>query len=167
MEQPCLSCRILSPLPLISSLLKELISFPVPRLLLLPPGAPWCLRAAGQALSPAALGRAGRAAYSEGGLFPKGTEREHPSSLLHANVMCLEMSRQGEPCAFSLGTLASEQEGSAPVCCTCFSHCCFSWGGRGGEGSSRDTIYTLIYIYIHALVLKGKHCMIVIEMMLR
>lgn len=96
---------------------------------------------------------------------PRGMESEPPSSPLHANVMCLEMSCQAEPCAFPWAHLPWSRKDqllrAVPASVTA--------AFLGVEGSSRDTIYTLKYIYthIHALVLRGKHCMIVIEIMLR
>lgn len=63
---------------------------PVPPQVLLVQAGSWAglEPLAGQGELPAARG------------VPKGMESEHPSSPLHANVMCLEMSCQGEPCTF-------------------------------------------------------------------
>lgn len=139
MKQPCLSCGILSSSPLISNLLKESVSFPVPQLLLPPPGAPWGLRAAGPALSPRS-----RTAGSEGGSVPTGMEREHPGSPLHAHVMCLEMSCRGEPCAFPPpAPLPRGRKDRLLHAVPASATAAF----LGGEGGSRDTIYTLIYIH--------------------
>lgn len=92
-------------------------------------------------------------------------EREHPGSPLHAHVTCLEMSCRGEPCAFPPRhpCLGAGRIGS----CTLYllRPLLLFLGGR--EALEILYIHLYIYTHVHALVLKGKHCMIVIEMMLR
>lgn len=147
MEQPCLSCRILSPLPLISSLLKELISFPAPPIASPSsrcspvlagswagpePRSPWTCRQS-------CLRRGGLVSQRDGEGAP-----QFPASC-QCNVLGNESSGRalrffpGHPC-LGAGRISS--------CVLYLLQSLLLFLGGGG-GSSRDTIYTLIYIYTY------------------